>query len=381
MASKTEDVPSTPLTLGEEMNKAARPLHTKLNKLVVSRMRLALPPHADDAQSYTTGLLHILPIYQAFEREWDAILEDSRTATKPGDRVTSLLADLRVEGLARSSALQEDIAALLSRDDALIRARTESVSHAPALVAFQEHIRKTVQARPHVLIAYGWVLYMALFSGGRFMRASLERVDRSTGFWPRPTASSPSTLSSSGDDEHEDKPKFRIPGAFDSFRTIEEEFLRTNGYDTNYLHQYQPPPLSFLRFDTPEDGEDLKRAFKETLAAATAVPEPRLTSEERADVVREATAIFENMILVVEELDEICGTEYEEQAAAAVANVVLEREKRLRKRALAAAANAAKGRKVGNGAKRGETTATSPSPYPKLGGSTGDSKGTTVRFE
>ncbi|KAI1469778.1 heme oxygenase-like protein [Daldinia caldariorum] len=405
MASKTEDVTATPLTLGEEMNKATRPLHTKLNKLVVSRMRLALPPHADDAKSYTTGLLHILPIYQAFEQEWDAVLEDSPTAAKPDDRVTSLLADLRVEGLARTSALTEDVAALLGRDDALVRARTQSVSHAPALVRFQEHIRKTVRARPHVLVAYAWVLYMALFSGGRFMRASLERVDRSSGFWPRPAApSSPSSPSqpSSGDDD-DDKPElgFRMPGAFDAFRVIEEDFLRKNNFDNygNYRQQeaqqqQQQPPLSFLHFETPEDGEDLKRTFKETLAAATSVPEPRLTGGERADVVREAQAIFEHMMLVVEELDEICGTEYEEQvaaaaAAAAAANVVLEREKRMRKRVAVASASATaaavavKGRRVGTGVKRGETTAAlpPPPPHPDLSGRNGDAKGTTVRFE
>ncbi|KAI1473536.1 heme oxygenase-like protein [Daldinia eschscholtzii] len=299
MPSKTENSVTTATpTLGEEINIATRPLHTNLNKLIIHRLRLALPPHAGDAKNYVTGLLHIAPIYQAFEREWDAILENSPTAAKSEDRVRSLLADLHIDGLARANALQEDIAALLGRNDALVRTRMESVSQAPVLVEFQEHIHKAIQARPHVLVAYAWVLYMALFSGGRFIRASLERVDRSTGFWSHPASSNDTS-----------EPEFKIPGAFDAF-PVEEDLRK---------HYSQPPPLNFFRFDTPEDGEDLKNIFKETLAMETSIPEPRLTDEERADIVKEAQAIFEHMIRIVGELDKICGTEYEEQVAAATA--------------------------------------------------------------
>ncbi|KAI0135757.1 heme oxygenase-like protein [Daldinia grandis] len=301
MPSKTEDSTTATPTLGEEINAAIRPLHTKLNKLVTSRLRLAIPPHSDDAKNYVTGLLHIAPIYQTFEREWDNILEDSPAATKVEPRIRLLLADLRVEGFARSGALQEDIVTLLGRNDDIVRSRMESVSRAPVLVEFKKHIREAVQARPHVLVAYSWVMYMALFAGGRFIRASLERVDRSTGFW---SSLGPSSSSSSSD---RPEPEFRIPGAYDAFCVR----------DVVRKQSRQPPPLNFFLFDTPENGEDLKRRFKETLAAATSPPEPKLTQEERADVTSEGLAIFGYMIRIVGELDEICSTEYEEQAAAA----------------------------------------------------------------
>lgn len=62
-------------------------------------------------------------------------------------------------------------------------------------------------------------------------------------------------------------------------------------------------PLGFFRFETPRDGEDLKVEFKERFGEAGRV----LTSEERDEVVREAGKIFEDMILLVDELDCMLG--------------------------------------------------------------------------
>ncbi|KAI8958892.1 heme oxygenase-like protein [Daldinia sp. FL1419] len=297
MPSKTEDTAVGTPTLGEEINAATRPMHTRLNKLVVSRLRLALPPFVDDPKNYVTGLLHIAPIYQVFEREWNAILEGTPEAAKTEPRVRALLSDIYVHGLARVDAIHEDVSILLGRDNALVRSRVESISHAAVLGDYKEHIHKTIQERPHVLVAYAWVLYMALFSGGRFIRASLERTDRNTGF----RAPAP--------DEDKHNPWDRMPGAFNAFCAEAELRKRAR----------IPPPMNFFSFDTPEEGEDLKKMFKEALVEATSPPNSKLTEEERADVVREAQNIFEYMIRIVGELDEICGTEYEEQAAAATA--------------------------------------------------------------
>ena len=41
-----------------------------------------------------------------------------------------------------------------------------------------------------MLLAYAWVLYMALFSGGRFIRATLESAG-TDGFWHRKASHSP----------------------------------------------------------------------------------------------------------------------------------------------------------------------------------------------
>lgn len=68
-------------------------------------------------------------------------------------------------------------------------------------------------------------------------------------------------------------------------------------------------PLSFLRFATPEDGEDLKAEFKKRLGEA----EAQLEAEEVDEVVREAVCIFENMMLVVGQLDGVCSGEEEKK--------------------------------------------------------------------
>jgi hypothetical protein len=63
------------------------------------------------------------------------------------------------------------------------------------------------------------------------------------------------------------------------------------------------PPLGFFRFDTAQDGEDLKEEFKKKFEEAGRA----LTGDEWAEVVREAGQIFEHMILLVGELHDILG--------------------------------------------------------------------------
>ena len=59
--------------------------------------------------------------------------------------------------------------------------------------------------------------------------------------------------------------------------------------------------LSFWHFPGNEDGEDLKNAFKLRLAAV----EGLLTLVERQDIVGEAQQIFQHLALLVGELDEM----------------------------------------------------------------------------
>jgi hypothetical protein len=124
------------------------------------------------------------------------------------------------------------------------------------------HIRRSVSKQPHVLLAYAWVLYMALFSGGRFIRATLESAG-AHGFW-------------------------------------------TDGRQERTVPVHGP--LDFFHFPTPQDGEDLKHEFKQRLANMGTL----LTEGERDDIVKEAICIFESMILVISQLDDVCHTRMEE---------------------------------------------------------------------
>ncbi|KAI1422140.1 hypothetical protein F5Y12DRAFT_645884 [Xylaria sp. FL1777] len=297
MSSKIEN---SVRPLSDSINAATRPIHIKLNKLVVSRLPLALPPQADDASQYVSGLLHITPIYIAFESLWGEILnlsepleadhsaKDSPPETacepagvQPADRpnahcrpiidtrIEALLTNLYFEGLQRSQALRQDLISLTGWSDLTLSEQLNNASKSPVLNDFLAHIEISVGKSPHVLLAYAWVLYMALFSGGRFIRASLETIYPA--FWIPASAQQPT------------------PAALaDSTMTGVQ-------------------PLSFFRFDTHEDGDNLKREFKKRLLES----EHCLTTPEREEVVEEARCIFEYMIQLVGELDDICGTDKE----------------------------------------------------------------------
>ncbi|KAI3323022.1 heme oxygenase-like protein [Xylariaceae sp. AK1471] len=326
MSSKTGDVARS---LSDSINTATRSVHTELNKLVMSRLRLALPPQADDASQYVSGLLHIAPIYIVFESLWRAILElpehqekhgseesdDACTTRDPAglkpenlpisskyvyldipqpvvsDRIKSLLAELHFEGLQRSNALREDLISLTNWSGRTLIERLNDASESPALSNFLTHTKNHVKKSPHILLAYAWVLYMALFSGGRFIRATLEGIYPA--FWIPASAQQPNPAILAG-------------------RT------RTN-----------TQPLSFFLFDTPDNGEDLKLAFKKHLHESESV----LTEAEREEIILEARCIFDFIIRLISELDDICRTDKEAAETRLLSlrsrdSVIVEKERR-----------------------------------------------------
>ncbi|GAW12710.1 hypothetical protein ANO14919_020800 [Xylariales sp. No.14919] len=309
-------------SLSDSINAATRPAHTKLNKLVISRLQLALPPQADDASQYVSGLLHITPIYIAFESLWRVILKmpgtpEAHDSGKDGNagavcgsvglrlnsrlnahcgpivdsRIDALLTKLYFERLQRSRALQQDLTSLTGWSHCTLAEQLDNASKSPILNDFLTHIETSVRKRPHVLLAYAWVLYMALFSGGRFIRASLENIYPA--FWIPASAQQPT------------------PATLAGFTITDVQ------------------PLSFFRFNTPEGGEDIKQEFKKRLLES----EYCLTALEREEVIEEARRIFEYMIQLVGELDDICGTDKEAAEARLLSlrsrdSVVVEKERR-----------------------------------------------------
>ncbi|KAI1175472.1 hypothetical protein F4777DRAFT_550065 [Nemania sp. FL0916] len=321
MPSKTGD---TARSLSSSINVATRSIHTKLNKLVISRLPLALPPQAEDASQYVSGLLHVAPIYIAFESLWKAALEPPRSPethdfgedkdvleggtsdpaeSDPEDRssahsgfvvsppIRSLLASLYFEKLQRSQVLERDLSSLTGWSSRTLAEQLNDASESPVLCNFLAHIRSSVAESPHILLAYGWVLYMALFSGGRFIRASLENIYPA--FWVPVSAQrpAPATLANASFTESQ--------------------------------------PLNFFRFDTPEDGEDIKLEFKKRFLES----ESALTGPEREEIVQEACRIFDYMIQLISELDSICGTDKDTAEARLLSlrsrdSVVVEKERR-----------------------------------------------------
>jgi len=208
------------------VNIATRPAHSQLNRLIILRLPLALPPYTTNPSTYVSGLLHITPIYITFESLWQTVLDAPRLPTSLNlfdacdpeqplldsrsvpllpllshhnsphlplihnpqvcSRTHSLLSHLRLPGLLRAGRLRADIRALTGTPEHKIGEQLNAVSKSGRLAEFIAHTKKAVEANPHVLLAYAWVLYMALFSGGRYLRAFLKEAG-GTGvdFWTR----------------------------------------------------------------------------------------------------------------------------------------------------------------------------------------------------
>ncbi|CEI69675.1 hypothetical protein FVEN_g11490 [Fusarium venenatum] len=302
--------------LAESIAIATRTVHAKLNKLIIARLPLALPPVAADSSSYITGLLHITPIYITFETLWRDIIESGSPLrcennveaffpenTPTGSPYTSsridaheftsrsrmlaLLQQLYLPGLMRSDRLKADIANLSGWSNSTVEEQLRLVEQNGRLGDFLQHIKRTVQNRPHVLLSYSYILFMALFAGGRFIRATLESAGDE--FWDRlPSPVLPSLVPC----EENTRRTKRASGLSDD-QIPQDDF---------HHHATHTMPLRFFHFQTPEDGEDLKREFKRRLASM----EGKLSPREKQDIVQESICIFDNMTLLVQQLDRLC---------------------------------------------------------------------------
>lgn len=307
------------MTLVETLRSTTRPIHKRLNRLIMCRMPMALPPRASDPSIYATGLLYIAPIYMTFEALWQSVL------TPPGDgpdnpskaeapqgsdsaahdcpvsleaftrpaitlKLGLALLKLAIPGLRRTPALRRDLERLTGWSPTELDAEIRRVVTSDgSLRDFTTRIRDTLEKRPHVLVSYAYVFYMALFAGGRIIRSTLESQDHS--FWDGipVTPVKPRMLASEQDPAGTGASRGPTAG-----RMPEEAVSRnwSSGAESS-------TPVNFLKFDTPSDGEDLKEEFKGRLRDS----ESLLTETEREDIIQEATVIFEEMLSVVEQLD------------------------------------------------------------------------------
>ncbi len=260
-------------SLSQRINTLTRPYHTHLNALILSLLPLALPPYTPDPDLYFGGIRHILPIYEAFEEEYRLLLaqleegggghKDGKQLVKYSDNergcqgvaradVVHSLNRLFMPELERSSRLHQDISTLPQYPATLNPGSIPNSSALPRLAGFRTHIHATLSLHPHLLLAYTWIFYMALFSGGRYIRAQLRQAGPE--FW---------------------NPRMRDEkcGNIDNL-------------------------LSFWTFDGDLDGEEFRAKYKREFLEV----ERSLTEGEKEQVVQEAVYIMGALIGIVEEI-------------------------------------------------------------------------------
>lgn len=248
-------------------------------------------------------MAHLLPVYEAFEDCLRGVLlrgddgdDDGGDGIEVGDGgeeqvVVKGLRGVYMRGLERAGRLRGDVERTSSRLNYPLRRLDVESEQRSRLEAFTDHVRTSTPAKPHLLLAYTWVLYMALFSGGRYVRSRLRQAG--IGFWERRIEGGEGRGSYGGRRMEDD-----------------EKGDAVDGY------------LGFWTFDGEEDGEDLKTEFKQRFATIEAT----LTEAEKEEVVQEAVFIMRSITGVVVEISEVIGTGLSAAAGLRVDGGVHERE-------------------------------------------------------
>lgn len=168
---------------------------------------------------------------------------------------------LYMPNLERSSRLQNDISFFHPSDPCFMSNSQEKEPGvlSPTVAPFISHIEQVVGAKPHVQIAYTWVFYMPLFSGGRYIRAKLRSAGED--FWASAGYTKP-------DGEYAEEPEKGTIG------------------------------LSFWEFSGTSDGKDLKADYQSRIHDL----EASLTLEERQEIVNEAIDIMVKLIDIAKEI-------------------------------------------------------------------------------
>lgn len=249
---------------------AIRAIHHTLHHAVVGRLPLALPPKTSSPHLYALGISRFSRIYLAFEAAWRDYLHTSPTNHDPNNdqvRYHTLLSEAYIPAINRSARLTSDISNLQREWGDEIVSVAQPAAHDAALTDAVAHITETAQKKPYTLLAYSWIMYMALFNGGRWIRDQLANAGPE--FW------------------------FREP-------PHTEKAASTIGLNF----------LSFWSFDGDEDGEDIKRAFRAAFVDASC---KYLTEAEREDVIHEAKVLFQHCINIVSEVDVVVALERKRQ--------------------------------------------------------------------
>ncbi|KAI9890075.1 MAG: hypothetical protein M1814_004474 [Vezdaea aestivalis] len=237
---------------------SSRSIHYKLNTLITSFLPLALPPHTSNPSTYSDGLAYFYFLYFSVEKFWLSALSQTPLGQScpfqedvPFDlkhdqdsrplilcpRLHVIFSKLYQANLIRTASLAADVTQYSTDPDWL----SVLPVHAQAKIVWER-----LNAKPHVLVAYLWILYMALFSGGRFIRRQLL-------------------------------------GAGPAFWKVDVDQLEGCQSGSKYI------PVSFLRFsEESDDGEAMKLRFKERIKEVT----PDLTAEEKSDILEEAEWMF-----------------------------------------------------------------------------------------
>ncbi|ODV91794.1 hypothetical protein CANCADRAFT_23332 [Tortispora caseinolytica NRRL Y-17796] len=150
--------------LANRINAETKSAHDKINGLIDIKMAFVIR----EPRVYRQGIQAFYHVFRTFEECWH---EEMKADTRIGHILDTVWSDV----LARSEPISKDLMYFYQDSSKFATPKQ------PAQIEFVEHIKQITKEKPHVLLAYAHVLYMALFAGGRIIRATLER----SGLFPK----------------------------------------------------------------------------------------------------------------------------------------------------------------------------------------------------
>lgn len=153
------------------------------------RIRLCLTGEKKSVVSFAVGFSFYAEVYFGFEEAWceidgsrssdsdsggnsDGNSSDGSDLAAYHEKIQQLSELIRMDGLNRTERLQADLARFHSLDPAIAHLTEEELGGSHT----REDVKERIREKPHRLLAYAWVLYQALFNGGRFIRRQLIKA-------------------------------------------------------------------------------------------------------------------------------------------------------------------------------------------------------------
>ena len=260
---------SRPTSLGDLINAATASQHASLESIVMSNFRKCLYPSASTPLLYAKGLSYFLGIYSNLDlaihghviappgrpvpMNYTYLLE--RRASESEEDASEKMFPLFDQCLMCAYALNEDVCRIEEAWKIMEPERLHPRT-TPLLTSLTTDMSQRMLNKPHLMMSYAWIFYLAIFSGGRYMRASLQR-------------------------------------SFDEAwlsRLDPEVEKRQAGY------------LVFWTFGRDEQESDEVRAtFKRNFEGMAG----KLDEDQREEVVKEAVEIMDRLIEIIEDLGQL----------------------------------------------------------------------------
>ncbi|CCH41345.1 Heme oxygenase 1 [Wickerhamomyces ciferrii] len=154
--------------LANRINMSTRKEHDVVNKSVSLKFAVALR----DGKIYRQGIQGFYHVFKTVEM---LIQQELQSDSK--SKIGGILSKFWDERVARTEPLTKDLLYFYNNDPKKFQhpIRKEQIE-------FVDHIIETYKEKPHILLAYCHVMYLALFAGGKIMNSKLAKA---TGLFPQ----------------------------------------------------------------------------------------------------------------------------------------------------------------------------------------------------